>query len=95
MTGFRPRNPARRPAGLRGTALVATLAFGLMLVVKIEFKNPGSNVLFYAYGLTVTAVIFVSMAVALLFYRDPAVTARARLAGRAPRGRAKVRAGPW
>src|ERR1700689_226322 len=90
-----PARPSARPAAepaaqssarpsprvrLRGTALVATLALGLMLAVKIEFKSTSSHDVFYAYGVTVTAVIFITMTVSLLFYRDPAVTARAQLA---------------
>jgi cellulose synthase/poly-beta-1,6-N-acetylglucosamine synthase-like glycosyltransferase len=67
---------------LRGTALVATLALGLMLAVKIEFRSTSSNDVFYAYGVTVTAVIFITMTISLLCYRDPAVTARAQLTAR-------------
>jgi cellulose synthase/poly-beta-1,6-N-acetylglucosamine synthase-like glycosyltransferase len=60
--------------------LLAVLALALLLAAKIEFKNPDSNDAFYAYGLLVTAVVFVIMTVSLAFYQDPAVVARARIA---------------
>jgi cellulose synthase/poly-beta-1,6-N-acetylglucosamine synthase-like glycosyltransferase len=59
--------------------LFAVLALALLLAVKIEFKNPDSNDVFYAYGIMVTAVVFVVMTVSLGFYRDPAVVAHSRL----------------
>jgi cellulose synthase/poly-beta-1,6-N-acetylglucosamine synthase-like glycosyltransferase len=62
---------------LRGLMLVAVLALLCLLVVKIEFKNPDSNVVFYAYGIAVTAVILVTMTISFGFYRDPALVARA------------------
>lgn len=64
---------------LRGLALVAVLALFTLLVVKLEFKNPDSNDVFYAYGILVTAVVFITMTVAFGFYRDPALTARNKL----------------
>src|SRR5208282_2915379 len=67
---------------LRGVALLAVLALALLLATKIEFKNPDSNDAFYAYGVLVTAVVFVVMTVSLAFYRDPAAVARARIAAR-------------
>jgi cellulose synthase/poly-beta-1,6-N-acetylglucosamine synthase-like glycosyltransferase len=76
------RRTTRLPLGtrLRGVALLAVLALALLLAAKIEFKNPDSNDAFYAYGLLVTAVVFVIMTVSLAFYQDPAVVARARIA---------------
>jgi cellulose synthase/poly-beta-1,6-N-acetylglucosamine synthase-like glycosyltransferase len=68
---------------LRGAALAAALALAFLLAVKIEFKNPNSNDAFYAYGIAVTSVIFVTMVVSFAFYRDPAVLARQRLARQA------------
>jgi cellulose synthase/poly-beta-1,6-N-acetylglucosamine synthase-like glycosyltransferase len=65
---------------LRGVALLAVLALALLLAVKIEFKNPDSNDAFFAYGVLVTAVVFVVMTVSLAFYRDPAAVAGARIA---------------
>jgi cellulose synthase/poly-beta-1,6-N-acetylglucosamine synthase-like glycosyltransferase len=65
---------------LRGAALFAVLALAILLAVKIEFKNPSSNDAFYAYGISVTAVIFVTMTVALGLYRDPARLAQQKLA---------------
>lgn len=73
-----PRVSAR--TRLRGAALFAVLALGLLLAVKIEFKNPNSNDAFYAYGISVTAVIFITMIVSFARYRDPAAVARERLA---------------
>lgn len=70
---------------LRGMALVAVLALALLLAVKIEFKNPDSNDTFYAYGIMVTGVIFITMTASFAFYRDPAVTARLWHAGKAAR----------
>jgi cellulose synthase/poly-beta-1,6-N-acetylglucosamine synthase-like glycosyltransferase len=61
---------------LHGLALVAVLALLALLIVKLEFKNPDSNDVFYAYGILVTAVIFTTMSVAFGFYRDPALTSR-------------------
>ncbi len=61
---------------LRGLALVAVLALLTLLVVKLEFKSPDSNDVFYAYGVLVTAVVLVTMTVAFGFYRDPALVAR-------------------
>jgi cellulose synthase/poly-beta-1,6-N-acetylglucosamine synthase-like glycosyltransferase len=72
-------SPLRRR--LRGVALIAVLGLASLLAVKIEYKNPQSNDLFYAYGITVTAVIFVIMTISLAFYRDPALTARIALTG--------------
>jgi cellulose synthase/poly-beta-1,6-N-acetylglucosamine synthase-like glycosyltransferase len=66
-------------ARLRGAALIAVLGLASLLAVKIEYKNPHSNDLFYAYGITVTAVIFFIMTISLAFYRDPAIVARAAL----------------
>jgi cellulose synthase/poly-beta-1,6-N-acetylglucosamine synthase-like glycosyltransferase len=63
---------------LRGLALVAVLALIALLIVKLEFKNPSSNYVFWVYGILVTAVVSVMMIVAFGFYRDPALTARAR-----------------
>jgi cellulose synthase/poly-beta-1,6-N-acetylglucosamine synthase-like glycosyltransferase len=76
------RRAARLPLSsrLRGVALLAVLALAMLLAIKIEFKNPDSNDAFYAYGVLVTAVVFVVMTVSLAFYRDPAVVARARIA---------------
>lgn len=56
---------------------MAVLALGVLLAVKIEFRNPSSNDIFYAYGITVTSVIFVTMAISLAFYKDPVELAKA------------------
>jgi cellulose synthase/poly-beta-1,6-N-acetylglucosamine synthase-like glycosyltransferase len=61
----------------RGVALIAVLGLACFLTVKIEYKNPNSNDVFYAYGIAVTAVVLVIMTVALAFYRDPALVAQA------------------
>jgi cellulose synthase/poly-beta-1,6-N-acetylglucosamine synthase-like glycosyltransferase len=63
---------------LRGLPLVAVLALLTLLALKIEFKSPNSNDAFYAYGLTVTAVISITMTVSFAFYRDQALVARVR-----------------
>jgi cellulose synthase/poly-beta-1,6-N-acetylglucosamine synthase-like glycosyltransferase len=65
---------------LRGFALLAVLVLACLLIVKLEFKNPDSNDVFYAYGILVTTVVFVVMTVSLAFYQDPATIARARIA---------------
>jgi cellulose synthase/poly-beta-1,6-N-acetylglucosamine synthase-like glycosyltransferase len=65
---------------LRGFALLAVLALALLLAFKIEFKSPYSNDAFYAYGVSVTTVVFVVMTVSLVCYRDPGVVARAQFA---------------
>jgi cellulose synthase/poly-beta-1,6-N-acetylglucosamine synthase-like glycosyltransferase len=84
MTTHTTVAPSRRvrsgPAGtrLRGLALVAVLALAILLVVKLEFKNPDSNDAFYAYGLLVTAVVLITMTIAFGFYRDPALVARSK-----------------
>jgi len=80
MGGGRARRRLAKPATrtrLRGLPLVAVLALALLLALKIEFKNPDSNDAFYAYGLTVTAVILVTMTISFALYRDPAFVARA------------------
>lgn len=64
---------------LRGLALVAVLALFALLVVKLEFKNPDSNDVFYAYGILVTAVVFTTMIVAFGLYRDPSLIARNKM----------------
>src|SRR6185312_13406359 len=63
---------------LRGLALVAVLALLALLLVKLEFKSPHSNDVFYAYGILVTAVILITMSVAFGFYRDPALVVRSK-----------------
>jgi cellulose synthase/poly-beta-1,6-N-acetylglucosamine synthase-like glycosyltransferase len=63
---------------LHGFALVATLALIALLVVKLEFKNPSSNYVFWIYGILVTTVVSVTMTVSFGFYRDPAHVARVR-----------------
>jgi cellulose synthase/poly-beta-1,6-N-acetylglucosamine synthase-like glycosyltransferase len=55
------------------------LALLCLLVVKVEFKNPDSNDAFYAYGVGVTAVVFITMAVSFGFYKDPALMAQAAM----------------
>lgn len=67
----------RNASRLHGFALVAVLALLCLLVVKVEFKNPDSNDAFYAYGIGVTAVVFITMAVSFGFYKDPALVAQA------------------
>jgi cellulose synthase/poly-beta-1,6-N-acetylglucosamine synthase-like glycosyltransferase len=79
LTPAAARNRHRRTAvrtRLRGLTLVAVLALLTLLVVKLEFKSPDSNDVFYAYGVLVTVVVLVTMTVAFGFYRDPALTAR-------------------
>lgn len=78
--------PTKAPAssvrsGLRGLALVAVLALFTLLVVKLEFKNPSSTYVFWIYGILVTAVVLVTMTVAFVFYRDPALVVRAERPG--------------
>lgn len=63
---------------LRGLALVAVLALVALLAVKIEFKDPHSNYVFWVYGIIVTTVVSVTMTVAFGFYRDPALVVRER-----------------
>jgi cellulose synthase/poly-beta-1,6-N-acetylglucosamine synthase-like glycosyltransferase len=63
---------------LRGLSLVAVLALTALLIVKLEFKNPNSNYVFWTYGLLVTAVVSITMTVAFGFYRDPALVVRVR-----------------
>jgi cellulose synthase/poly-beta-1,6-N-acetylglucosamine synthase-like glycosyltransferase len=63
---------------LRGLALVAVLALITLLIVKLEFKNPNSNYVFWIYGLLVTTVVATTMTVAFAFYRDPALVVRAK-----------------
>ncbi len=63
---------------LRGLPLIAVLALLTLLALKIEFKSPDSNDAFYAYGITVTAVILVTMTISFACYRDQALVARAR-----------------
>jgi cellulose synthase/poly-beta-1,6-N-acetylglucosamine synthase-like glycosyltransferase len=83
-TGTRRRRLRTR---LHGLALVAVLALLALLIVKLEFKNPDSNDVFYAYGILVTAVVLTTMTVAFGFYRDPAITSRDSLSRlRAERG---------
>jgi cellulose synthase/poly-beta-1,6-N-acetylglucosamine synthase-like glycosyltransferase len=72
--------------GLRGLALLAVLALGVLLAVKVEFKNPNSNDAFYAYGIAVTATILVTMTVSFALYRDPALVARGQAGGAAGTG---------
>ena len=72
----REKSPIR--TRLRGLPLIAVLALFTLLALKVEFKNPASSFAFYAYGLTVTTVILVTMTISFAFYRDPALLARAR-----------------
>jgi cellulose synthase/poly-beta-1,6-N-acetylglucosamine synthase-like glycosyltransferase len=65
---------------LRGLMLVAVLGLLTLLVVKFEYKQHHSNYVFYGYGIAVTAVVLMVMSTSLALYRDPAVTARLRLA---------------
>ena len=48
-------------------------ALSIFLLAKLEFRMPHSNTGLYAYGVTVTAVVLVQMAVSMLVYRDPAL----------------------
>jgi len=76
----RPRSPGPAPRSrLRGFPLVAVLALATLLTIKLEFRNPDSNIVFYAYGILVTTVILTTMTISFGFYRDPALTARSRL----------------
>lgn len=86
MTGL-AAPPAQRKRGhraaatrtrLRGFTLVAVLLLLGLLIVKLEFKNPSSNYVFWIYGLLVTTVVSVTMTVSFGFYRDPAVVVRKR-----------------
>jgi cellulose synthase/poly-beta-1,6-N-acetylglucosamine synthase-like glycosyltransferase len=56
-----------------------------LLVVKLEFKSPSSNYVFWFYGLLVTTVVLVTMTVSFGLYRDPALVARDRGHGLPPR----------
>jgi len=67
---------------------VAVLALATLLLLKLEFRNPDANTVFYAYGITVTTVILVTMTVSFAFYRDPALLA---MAARPPEERARLR----
>jgi cellulose synthase/poly-beta-1,6-N-acetylglucosamine synthase-like glycosyltransferase len=88
----RQRSPHRRSSDpalrsrLRGLPLIAVLALATLLTLKLEFRNPDANTVFYAYGITVTTVILVTMTVSFAFYRDPAVVARAGKRSLGPSG---------
>ena len=71
--GTRKRPASATRTRLRGLALVAVMALATLLVVKLEFKSPDSNYVFWIYGIVVTAVVLVTMTVAFGFYRDPAL----------------------
>ena len=62
-------------------SLVIILGLGSFLVAKAEYRSPTSNDALYLYGVAVTSIVLLQMAVAFLRYRDPAVTALATLAG--------------
>ena len=57
-------------------ALVILFSLALFLAVKIAFRLPSSDNLLYAYGISVTTVVFVQMFVSIILYRDPAETSR-------------------
>src|SRR5690242_14329690 len=68
----RRRAKERLRVGLRGAGLLAVMALGTLLAAKIEFRSPYSNDVFYVYGIGVTTVIFLTMGVSIICYRDPA-----------------------
>jgi cellulose synthase/poly-beta-1,6-N-acetylglucosamine synthase-like glycosyltransferase len=74
------REPHWRRAGIAAadrSRLIALLIVGGLFVfrcAKLEFRMPHSNDALYAYGVTVTAVVLLQMAFAILRYRDLAIT---------------------
>src|SRR5580765_3340500 len=65
-------------------ALLIVVALGLFLVVKAESRSPTSNDALYLYGVAVTSIVLLQMAIAFSRYRDPACVALVDLAERAP-----------
>jgi cellulose synthase/poly-beta-1,6-N-acetylglucosamine synthase-like glycosyltransferase len=70
--------PGTTGTRLRGLVLVAVLALLALLVVKLEFKSPDSNYVFWVYGVLVTTVLLTTVTVSFGFYRDPASVVRTR-----------------
>jgi cellulose synthase/poly-beta-1,6-N-acetylglucosamine synthase-like glycosyltransferase len=70
---------ARSHGKLIGLAVVVMLA--LFLAAKAEFRSPTSNDALYLYGVTVTSMVLVQMAVAFGFYRDPSRAPAVTVAG--------------
>ncbi len=86
------RNPGRlfnRPRKAQGSAesppwqhsrliaLVILVGLAIFLFAKLEFRLAHANAALYVYGVTVTAVVLVQMAFAILRYRDLALEPRA------------------
>ena len=74
----RPRRASGRPAKAsfehgRLAAIAILLGLSVFLFVKLEFRLAHANAALYAYGVTVTAVVLMQMAYAILRYRDPAL----------------------
>jgi cellulose synthase/poly-beta-1,6-N-acetylglucosamine synthase-like glycosyltransferase len=67
---------------LRGLALVAVLGLLTMFFVKLEFRSPRANTVFYGYGCLVTGVILLTMTISFALYKDPALMAPLTLAAR-------------
>lgn len=70
------REPGRhrmvREGVQRGGYLILAM-LGAFLLTKIIFRLPESNAVLYAYGVAVTAVVFLQMSVSFLRYKDPAL----------------------
>ena len=66
-----------RPSFAHGrlASIVILLSLAIFLLVKLEYRLPHSNAALYAYGVTVTAIVFMQMAFAMLRYSDPALIA--------------------
>ena len=67
MTGPAPWEHSRL------VALVILLGLGVFLFAKLEFRLAHASTALWAYGVTVTTVVLVQMAFAILRYRDPAL----------------------
>jgi cellulose synthase/poly-beta-1,6-N-acetylglucosamine synthase-like glycosyltransferase len=61
-------------------ALAIVIGLGLFLAAKAEFRSDTSNDAFYLYGIAVTSIVLVQMAVAFGRYRDLAVASPSVLA---------------
>jgi cellulose synthase/poly-beta-1,6-N-acetylglucosamine synthase-like glycosyltransferase len=81
LRGRRARRPVLPRAGpyvrtrANGLALFVVLSLGVFLYAKAEFREPTSSTVFYLYGVTVTSLVLVQMAIAFGRYRDLAVDA--------------------
>lgn len=54
----------------RATALIILVVLAVFVAVKLEFRLPHSNIVLYAYGVTVTTVVLTQMFFALTRYKD-------------------------